>query len=111
MASCFYYLDIILIHLNRGRETCSDLGKNIFFLSSELQKMVFEVLGDNVSPVILNMLYNLAKIPGFSREYLKQNVSCAAACISFITINIYILCIWLEFVREPEAIRTSVSNW
>ena len=51
--------------------------------------MGFEVLGDNVSPVILSMLYNPAKSPGFSREYLNQNVSCAAACISFITINIY----------------------
>lgn len=38
--------------------------------------MGFEVLGDNDSPVMPIMLYNPAKIPAFSRECLKQNVSC-----------------------------------
>jgi serine palmitoyltransferase len=37
--------------------------------------MGFEVLGDNDSPVMPIMLYNPAKIPAFSRECLKQNVS------------------------------------
>jgi hypothetical protein len=37
--------------------------------------MGFEVLGDNDSPVIPIMLYNPAKIPAFSRECLRQNVS------------------------------------
>lgn len=37
--------------------------------------MGFEVLGDNDSPVMGIMLYNPAKIPAFTRECLKQNVS------------------------------------
>jgi serine palmitoyltransferase len=37
--------------------------------------MGFEVLGDNDSPVMPIMLYNPAKIPAFSRECLKKNVS------------------------------------
>lgn len=37
--------------------------------------MGFEVLGDNDSPVMPIMLYNPAKIPAFSRECLKHNVS------------------------------------
>lgn len=37
--------------------------------------MGFEVLGDNDSPVMPIMLYNPAKIPAFSRECLRQNVS------------------------------------
>jgi serine palmitoyltransferase len=37
--------------------------------------MGFEVLGDNESPVMPIMLYNPAKIPAFSRECLRQNVS------------------------------------
>ncbi|GMN57425.1 hypothetical protein TIFTF001_026526 [Ficus carica] len=41
----------------------------------ELQKMGFEVLGDNDSPIMPIMVYNPAKIPAFSRECLKQNVA------------------------------------
>lgn len=37
--------------------------------------MGFEVLGDNDSPVMPIMLYNPAKIPAFSRECLRENVS------------------------------------
>jgi hypothetical protein len=37
--------------------------------------MGFEVLGDNDSPVMPIMLYNPAKIPAFSQECLKQDVS------------------------------------
>jgi serine palmitoyltransferase len=48
--------------------------------------MGFEVLGDNDSPVMPIMLYNFAKMPAFSRECLRQNVS--FCCIIF-KINIY----------------------
>ena len=43
--------------------------------------MGFEVLGDNDSPVMPIMLYNPAKIPAFSRECLKQNVSPSKCCV------------------------------
>ena len=43
--------------------------------------MGFEVLGDNDSPVMPIMLYNPSKIPAFSRECLKQNVSIIALII------------------------------
>ncbi|KAJ0112868.1 hypothetical protein Patl1_02571 [Pistacia atlantica] len=51
------------------------IRENSNFFRSELQKMGFEVLGDNDSPVMPIMLYNPAKIPAFSRECLKQNVA------------------------------------
>jgi 7-keto-8-aminopelargonate synthetase-like enzyme len=38
---------------------------------TELKNMGLAVLGDNDSPVMPIMLYNPAKIPAFSREYLK----------------------------------------
>ncbi|KAL0318931.1 UNVERIFIED_CONTAM: Long chain base biosynthesis protein 2a [Sesamum angustifolium] len=51
------------------------IRENSNFFRSELQKMGFEVLGDNDSPVMPIMLYNPAKIPAFSRECLKRNVA------------------------------------
>ncbi|RZS19339.1 hypothetical protein BHM03_00051723 [Ensete ventricosum] len=45
------------------------------YFRSELKKMGFVVLGDNDSPVMAIMLYNLAKLPAFSRACLRQNVS------------------------------------
>ncbi|PWZ25887.1 Long chain base biosynthesis protein 2a, partial [Zea mays] len=51
------------------------IRENSNFFRSELKKMVFEVLGDNDSPVMPIMLYNPAKIPAFSRECLRQKVA------------------------------------
>ena len=56
------------VKLNRVRE-------NSNFFRSELQKMGFEVLGDQDSPVMPIMLYNPSKIIAFSRECFKRNVS------------------------------------
>lgn len=58
-----------------GAQKLAQIRENSNFFRSELQKMGFEVLGDNDSPVMPIMLYNPAKIPAFSRECLKQNVS------------------------------------
>ncbi|CAL5327479.1 unnamed protein product [Camellia sinensis] len=60
---------------SRGAQKLARIRENSNFFRSELQKMGFEVLGDNDSPVMPIMLYNPAKIPAFSRECLKQNVS------------------------------------
>ncbi|EXB62852.1 Serine palmitoyltransferase 2 [Morus notabilis] len=60
---------------NRGAQKLLRIRENSNFFRSELQKMGFEVLGDNDSPVMPIMLYNPAKIPAFSRECLKQNVA------------------------------------
>ncbi|CAJ1953323.1 unnamed protein product [Sphenostylis stenocarpa] len=60
---------------NRGAHKLAQIRENSNFFRSELQKMGFEVLGDNDSPVMPIMLYNPAKIPAFSRECLKQNVA------------------------------------
>jgi len=57
-----------------GAQKLAQIRENSNFFRSELQKMGFEVLGDNDSPVMPIMLYNPAKIPAFSRECLKQNV-------------------------------------
>jgi len=58
-----------------GAKKLAQIRENSNFFRSELQKMGFEVLGDNDSPVMPIMLYNPAKIPAFSRECLRQNVS------------------------------------
>ncbi|KAG2594028.1 long chain base biosynthesis protein 2d isoform X2 [Panicum virgatum] len=60
---------------NRGAKKLAQIRENSNFFRSELQKMGFEVLGDNDSPVMPIMLYNPAKIPAFSRECLRQNVA------------------------------------
>lgn len=57
-----------------GAQKLAKIRENSNFFRSELQKMGFEVLGDNDSPVMPIMLYNPAKIPAFSRECLKQQV-------------------------------------
>ncbi|KAG8078973.1 hypothetical protein GUJ93_ZPchr0007g4597 [Zizania palustris] len=60
---------------NRGAKKLAQIRENSNFFRSELQKMGFEVLGDNDSPVMPIMLYNPAKIPAFSRECLRQHVA------------------------------------
>lgn len=73
-----YKLCILGIELNCfcvGAQKLAKIRENSNFFRSELQKMGFEVLGDNDSPVMPIMLYNPAKIPAFSRECLRQNVS------------------------------------
>ncbi|EEC72089.1 hypothetical protein OsI_05034 [Oryza sativa Indica Group] len=60
---------------DRGAKKIAQIRDNSNFFRSELQKMGFEVLGDNDSPVMPFMVYNPAKMPAFSRECLKQNVA------------------------------------
>ncbi|KAJ6869313.1 long chain base biosynthesis protein 2a-like [Populus alba x Populus x berolinensis] len=60
---------------SRGAQKLERIRENSNFFRSELQKMGFDVIGDNDSPVIAIMLYNPGKIPAFSRECLKQNVA------------------------------------
>ncbi|KAK4436809.1 Long chain base biosynthesis protein 2b, partial [Sesamum alatum] len=60
---------------NRGFQKLARIRENNNFFQSELQKMGFEVLNDNDSPVMPIMLYNPAKIPAFSLECLKRNVA------------------------------------
>ncbi|KAG6533745.1 hypothetical protein ZIOFF_007620 [Zingiber officinale] len=60
---------------NRGAKKLAKIRVNSNFFRSELKKMGFVVLGDNDSPIMATMLYNLAKFPAFSRACLRQNVS------------------------------------
>ncbi|XP_074575658.1 long chain base biosynthesis protein 2d-like [Curcuma longa] len=60
---------------NRGAKKLAKIRENSNFFRSELKKMGFVVLGDNDSPVMAIMLYNLAKLPAFSRACLRQNVA------------------------------------
>lgn len=72
-----------------GAQKLARIRENSNFFRAELQKMGFEVLGDNDSPVMPIMLYNPAKIPAFSRECLRENVSFSYAFskISFASIQ------------------------
>jgi len=56
-----------------GAQKFARVRENSNFFWLELQKMGFEVLGDNDSPVMPIMLYDPAKIVAFSRECLKQS--------------------------------------
>lgn len=78
---CFYDLVQLILSIYwfcTGAQKLARIRENSNFFRSELQKMGFEVLGDNDSPVMPIMLYNPAKIPAFSRECLRQNVSIIA---------------------------------
>lgn len=66
---------LFFVCVSIGAQKLARIRENSNFFRSELQKMGFEVLGDNDSPVMPIMLYNPAKIPAFSRECLRQNVS------------------------------------
>ncbi|BAB90752.1 putative serine palmitoyltransferase [Oryza sativa Japonica Group] len=66
---------------DRGAKKLAQIRENSNFFRSELEKMGFEVLGDNDSPVMPIMLYNPAKMPAFSRECLRQKV--AIVTVSF----------------------------
>ncbi|KAF5808553.1 putative serine C-palmitoyltransferase [Helianthus annuus] len=59
----------------QGAKKLAQIRDNSNYFRSELQKMGFEVLGDEDSPVMPIMLYNPAKIPAFSRECLKHKVA------------------------------------
>ncbi|KAG6473384.1 hypothetical protein ZIOFF_067299 [Zingiber officinale] len=60
---------------NRGAKKLAQIRESSNYFRSELKKTGFVVLGDNDSPVMSIMLYNLAKLPAFSRECLRQNVA------------------------------------
>lgn len=83
------------------------IRENSNFFRSELQKMGFEVLGDNDSPVMPIMLYNPAKIPSFSRECLENNViikKIPSYCFKYYLyilalLNIYLF-IYIEFASQ-----------
>ena len=70
-----------------GAQKLAQIRENSNFFRSELQKMGFEVLGDNDSPVMPIMLYNPAKIPAFSRECLKQNVRTSNIQLSMLLVD------------------------
>lgn len=67
--------NVFSVSLFAGQQKLRDLHDNANWFRSELRKLGVEVLGDEDSPVMPVMLYNPAKIPAFSRECLKRNVS------------------------------------
>ncbi|GJS49252.1 long chain base biosynthesis protein 2a [Tanacetum coccineum] len=60
---------------SRGAQKLAKVRENSNYFRSELKKLGFEVLGDDDSPVMPIMLYNVAKLPAFSRECLKWNLA------------------------------------
>lgn len=58
-----------------GQQKLARLKENANFFRDGLRKLGFEVIGDEDSPVIIIMLYNPAKMPGFSRESLKRGLA------------------------------------
>lgn len=62
-------------NLFKGAQKLARIRENSNYFRTELRNMGFKVLGDEDSPVMPIMLYNPAKIPAFSRECLRENVS------------------------------------
>ncbi|KAL0478842.1 serine palmitoyltransferase [Acrasis kona] len=60
---------------NIGKERLQALARNSEYFLNGLRKLGFEVIADVGSPVIVVMLYNPGKMPGFSRECLKRGVA------------------------------------
>jgi len=58
-----------------GKQKLARLKENANFFREGLRKIGFEVVGDEDSPVMIIMLYNPAKMPGFSRESLKRGLA------------------------------------
>lgn len=58
-----------------GQQKLLRLKQNANFFRDGLRKLGFEVIGDEDSPVVITMLYNPAKMPGFSRESLKRGLA------------------------------------
>ena len=113
MARFSWFASAILSNI--GAQKLTQIRENNNYFRSELQKMGFEVLGDNDSSVMPIMLYNPAKIPAFSRECLKRNVR-------FITLHnssrttFYLLCpYWyfdyLVFFYELCFFEIMICDW
>ncbi|KAG7564939.1 Ribonuclease H domain [Arabidopsis suecica] len=87
---------------NRGAQKLVRIRENSNFFRFELQKMGFDVLGDNDSPVMPIMLYNPAKIAAFSRACLQENL--AVVVVSFPAIPLLLararICISASHSRE-----------
>ncbi|KAG7560139.1 Aminotransferase class I/classII [Arabidopsis thaliana x Arabidopsis arenosa] len=87
---------------NRGAQKLVRIRENSNFFRAELQKMGFDVLGDNDSPVMPIMLYNPAKIAAFSRACLQDNL--AIVVVSFPAIPLLLararICISASHSRE-----------
>lgn len=58
-----------------GKQKLARLKENANFFRDGLKKLGFEVVGDKDSPVLVVMLYNPAKMPGFSREALTRGLA------------------------------------
>jgi serine palmitoyltransferase len=58
-----------------GQQKLIRLKQNANYFREGLRKLGFEVIGDEDSPVVIVMLYNPAKMPGFSRESLKRGLA------------------------------------
>eukprot|EP00744_Colponema_vietnamica_P012891 GILI01018084.1.p1 GENE.GILI01018084.1~~GILI01018084.1.p1 ORF type:complete len:631 (-),score=147.62 GILI01018084.1:248-2140(-) len=58
-----------------GKQRIKSLHDNAAFFRNALIDMGLAVLGEDVSPVVPVMLYQLAKMPAFSRAMLARNVA------------------------------------
>ena len=87
--SCYIDLNLKCFCIHIGAQKLARIRENSNFFRSKLQKMGFEVLGDNDSPVMPIMVYNPAKVSSFSRECLKQNV-CAPGLTPYLMIKVFV---------------------
>jgi serine palmitoyltransferase len=60
---------------DNGKQRLKALAENSEFMRKGLSRLGFEVIADSGSPIIIVMLYNPAKMPGFSRECLKRGIA------------------------------------
>ncbi|KAI9005697.1 pyridoxal phosphate-dependent transferase [Hyaloraphidium curvatum] len=61
---------------DEGHRRVAQLARNAAFVSTELKKRGFLVLGDPGSPIIPVLLFRPANIAAFSRMCLERNIAC-----------------------------------
>ncbi|RZC65235.1 hypothetical protein C5167_008931 [Papaver somniferum] len=98
---------------SRGAQKLARIRENNNFFRSELQKMGFQVIRDNDSPVMPIMVYNPAKISAFSRECFKRNVAVVAVgypAIKQLMLARVRICISASHTREDLLTALEVIN-
>jgi serine palmitoyltransferase len=60
--------------VSAGKQKLASIRRNSNFFRNGLKAMGVEVLGDDDSPIIPMMLFNVSKLTVFSRECLERGV-------------------------------------
>jgi serine palmitoyltransferase len=66
-----------------GKNRLESLRNNSNYFRTRLKELGYQVFGDEDSPIVPMMIYNLSKVAAFSRLCLENNVSIVSPIPSF----------------------------